>query len=251
MRKPTPSEKRFAGKVLILCLGLIAAINPKSTAQPSLFVYAETGKNNVSPCYYLKSAFLPRYDFGANSIGGGVLTNIFNYNKPFIAGFSANVSRKFILKRSRLETRFFWITNIASELLHENTVGVDIKIRWRHFEMTVGPDFNSYKFSHKAINEYDIEDEAISLHEAVNILYSFRYNLKPAGNRWNISLAVTDMDYFMINQETNPILNLNGYYNVSHHLRVHLETNYKCAGFTNIAIGYFGFTLKTGAIWNF
>ena len=46
-------------------------------------------------------------------------------------------------------------------------------------------------------------------------MYSFSYFLKPTDENWNVGLSVTNIDHFVINQETNPVMNLCGLYNAS------------------------------------
>jgi hypothetical protein len=121
----------------------------------------------------------------------------------------------------------------------------------KHFEFILGLNYNNYKFSDKAVHQYKISEEAVTLRETYNLLYSFKYSLKPLKHFWNLSLALTDMDYFLINQGTNPLIKLRGHYNISRHLSLNTEASYKPAGFSNLAMANFGFTLKTGIIWNF
>ena len=45
-------------------------------------------------------------------------------------------------------------------------------------------------------------------------MYRLSYYLKPADDKWNVCLSVTNIDYFVINQETNPVLNLSGLYKI-------------------------------------
>jgi hypothetical protein len=68
-------------------------------------------------------------------------------------------------------------------------------------------------------------------------------------NIWNIGFSFTNIDYFIINQETNPVINLQGKYDVSKSLTLFLESWYKSSGAFNLSVNSFGFFFRTGVLW--
>jgi hypothetical protein len=81
-------------------------------------------------------------------------------------------------------------------------------------------------------------------------MYSFSYSIKPTTHKWNAGITVTNFDHFMINQETNPYVNLKGFFKICSPVRIFAEAWYKTAGALNMSSNYFGFLLRGGIVWN-
>jgi hypothetical protein len=244
------NNNTFKGFIpLLIAMALITSLD--GIGQVSIKSYAEISENNVSGGIFLRSALIPKLRLGNNSFEGGIEENLYYPGKPHISGVILNAAREYRMKRSVLCAQLFWITDFNSDILHENIWGGKLKIGWNHFALTLGTTFNSLVFSNKAVKQYNLGVDASSMHETYNILYDIRYNLKKAHEKYNISLALTDADYFTSNQVTNPIFCIGGSVKIAGHLELIADANYRCAGFTNFAFGYFGSTFKTGAIWNF
>ena len=92
--------------------------------------------------------------------------------------------------------------------------GILAYLELKHFTFKLGTEFRTYHITQKASEEYDIESNK-NLHENWNIMYLAGYNLKPIDNKWNIGIAITNIDYFLINQDINPMLYLQGKYRVT------------------------------------
>ena len=60
---------------------------------------------------------------------------------------------------------------------------------------------------------------------------------------------MTNIDNFLINQDTNPMLFLQGKYQVTAPLTLYIEPWYQSAGSLNLSANYFGFFIRTGLIW--
>jgi hypothetical protein len=110
----------------------------------------------------------------------------------------------------------------------------------------LGQDFKTYRVREKAIS-YEVE--ANVLRENFNLIYNIAYFVNGPEQPWNISLSLTNRDHFLINQETNPMLNLKAEYLVAPGMSLYLENWYKSAGSLNISAHYFGYFLRTGLIW--
>jgi hypothetical protein len=220
-------------------------------AQPGINIYTELGQNNISQGLYLKSAALGSYKFGNNFLSAGIQTDLNKIYKISLSGYTINASRYLTLQKMLLEWQGFFTMTDLSEILHQTNWGFLLKMRRSHFEMEIGSNFKTYSFSEQARKEYKIMSDAVSIKETFNIIYSFRYNVKPSDNKWNLGWAITDIDYFQYNQETNPIFKLDSYLRFSNKISINADLAYELAGFTNLAFGSFGLTLKTGLIWNF
>ncbi len=225
----------------LICLNLVA--------QVGLFLYTDLGKNNVSQGIFTKSSTMAHYKSGKNMLETGFQTDLKN-NKFCFSGYTLNASRIFKIKKIPLVLKGFCTWTYPSEILEETNWGALLNMRQKHFEMAIGTNFRSYNFRQTAVRDYEINPKNTKVHEIYNIMYSFSYYLKPADDIWNIGLSVTNIDHFIINQETNPIVNLKGLYRISSPVYLYIQAWYKCAGMTNLALNHFGYFFRTGIIWN-
>ena len=218
-------------------------------AQPGFSFYTEAGRNNVSNGIFIKSAMLAYYKSGKNMLETGFQTDLKN-NKFGFSGYTLSASRKLKIKDISLELKGFCTWTYPSEILEETNWGTLLKMRKKHFEMTLGTNFRSYNLRQKAIKDFEINSENTKVTEIYNIMYSISYYLKPSDDSWNIGLSITNFDHFIINQETNPVFNLTGLYRISSPVCLYIQAWYKCAGVTNLELNHFGFFFRTGITWN-
>jgi hypothetical protein len=251
MKNPGVHIRRGKKGRHLLTLILILTTIKMASGQSALTAYTEFGENNVSNGVYLRSAALLNLATGKYSFGIGIQSGSLIPGALKVYGLSFNAVRTILIKKTPVLFQGFYVMTDLTEMVHEKNWGGSLKLNLIHFEMTLGTNFRTFSFSNKAQREYKISNDAASIHETFNIIYSFGYNIRPSDNKWNIGLAVTDIDYFHFNQETNPIFKLNGYLRFSDKISINADLSYEMAGFTNLAIGYFGLTLKTGLIWNF
>ena len=242
------SQLKISGVLFIL---FITITGMNVAAQPGLTFYTDAGKNTISDGLFIRSAFLGNYWSGKNQLKAGLQTNLINSNNIVLSGYCINGSRDFKIKRTLLEVQGFWLWTASSKILQETNYGITVSMKQKHFEVLIGTNFRTYSFRKKAIEEYKIEKDARKIHENLNLMYSFSYNLKPSDYRWNAGLTLTNLDYFLINQETNPYLNLHGSYKVSSPVSLFAEAWYKNAGSLNLSTNYFGFVIRGGLKWNF
>lgn len=71
----------------------------------------------------------------------------------------------------------------------------------------------------------------------------------PHNHNWNLGLTITNIDYYTINQSTNPIFNLQMKYDLKPNLSVRIDSWYKQAGIFNIYANYFGYFFRGGVKW--
>ena len=240
-------NSKISLSLVLVCLLLIGCFD--LSAQPKLSFYTDLGENNVSKGLFIKTAGLGRYQFGNNLLESGFQADLKNTNKSVFSGFSISGSRNFMISHFQLGITGFWIITPFSELLRETNWGGLLKHENNHFEFSIGSNFRTYAFRQKAIREYGIENNAIKLHEILNLTYSLGYQLKPRDSQWNVGFTLTNNDNFLIEQETNPMLRLNGLYRLRTPLSIYVQAWYKSAGATNLAVNYFGFFFRTGIIW--
>ena len=231
-----------------IILLLIFLFSNKTEAQLRLSAYIDAGENNVSEGLYVKSSLLGSYQMNRYRVEGGSQFDLKSAGSGFFSAAGMIVTREFSIKNFQFETQGLFMYNLFSPLVHESNLGVLVSIQRKHFNYKLGTAFRTYRITDMAGEEYDITSDK-RLYENRNLVYLINYMLKPAGNRWNAGASVTNIDHFLINQETNPMVNIEGSYEVAPPLSLYVESWYKSAGSMNISANYFGFFFRTGIIW--
>jgi hypothetical protein len=235
--------------VLFILMGTTGMIS--ITAQPGLTAFADAGKSNISDDMFLKSSFLGNYRWGKNHLEAGFQTNLMNRKNIVFSGFNINGSRDFKIKNTVLELNGFWLWTAYSQYIKEINYGFSLSMIQKHFEVMIGTNFRDHGIRKKVIDGIPIEDGAAKVHENFNLMYSLSYNVRTDESKWNTGVTVTNIDYFLIDQETNPCLNIHGSFRVSSPVRLFTEVWYKNAGMLNMSPNYFGFVIRGGVKWNF
>jgi hypothetical protein len=245
------SSEIYSRKITGVLISLLIMTSVNVVAQPGLTIYADVARNSVSDGLYIRSAFLGSYSSGNYNLKAGLQTNLVNGNNITISGYLIDGSREFKIKNTLLGVHGFYLWTSASRILQQTNYGCVISMNSNHFDIQIGTNSRTYSFKRNALKDYNIRTDAAKIHENYNLMYSFGYNLKPSNYKWNAGLTLTNIDYFMINQETNPYINLKGFYKLNSTVCLFAEAWYKNAGVTNICSNYFGFVIRGGVQWKF
>jgi hypothetical protein len=236
-------------KVYLLIVFSVLVCSPALHAQLSLSGWIDVGSNNVSEGLYLKSAGFGSYQSGKMTFNAGMQIDVVSQNPNILSGFKADIRRQFRLKKIAPEIQGFYSLNRFSDLLYEYNLGLLCNVNLEHFDFSLGTHFRTYGLTKDAAEEYYIETHK-KIHENWNMVYLVAYRLKPPGHEWNVSLNVTNIDHFIISQETNPVIFLRGQYKVAAPFNLFAELWYKTAGSFNLSVNYFGFLVRTGIVWD-
>ena len=218
-------------------------------AQPRITAFTDLGQNNVSDGLFIKATGLAAYQFSKYRIETGFQLDIKSNNENVFTGINVNALREFSLGKFSFEMDGFFVWTPYSGILRETNLGLMLNHNRRHFAFTIGTNFRTYAFTNKAIDNYELNGNT-KIHENWNLMYLIGYYIKPIDNPWNIGLNITNIDHFLINQETNPEFNLRAIYTVKPPIRLFVESWYKSAGSLNLYVNHFGFFFRSGIIWN-
>lgn len=235
-------------KKLILSFQLLF-LSINIIAQTQVSFYTDEGKNNVSEGFYLQAATIGQYKLDKFQFETGFQFDILTANENVFSGFFINASREFTIKNFSFKIEPFYSYSPFSDILYETNWGILLNTKTKHFDFVLGNNFRTYAFNKQAITDYDFTSNT-KIHENMNLMYSISYSLKPQENKWNAEIMFTNIDNFIINQETNPYFKLNAKLNVSEPVTVFIEPCYKSSGSLNFSVNYFGFFFRTGLIWN-
>ena len=232
----------------IIGFTIVLLISSGLKAQFQFFAYSDAGKTNVSEGLFIKTAAFGEYRFNENKMEIGCQFDILSNRENRSPGLLMNYSREFSVKKYPLAANVFFLYNKFSEFLYETNWGIILLSNHRHFFYKIGTNFRTFGLSRKAINQFEIENPG-KIHEYRNIIYSLTYFIKPVDSRWNAGISIGNIDYFVINQETNPVFNLQGRYQVTQSLLIFVESWSKSAGSFNISVNPFGYFFRTGIKW--
>ena len=237
--------------IIGLALALFFFLPPTDLqAQGKVFGYLDLGMNEVSDGFYLKSAGLVKYELGNYKLGAGVQLDLVNRNGSSFSGLNVNGSRKVPVKDFPAEIRGFFLWNSYIGLMNETNWGFIANVRWPHVALSLGNEFRSFHFKKSVVEDYGYE-EGEHLRENWNLVYNIGYHLRSPESTWDLGASLTNLDHFLVNQETNPFFKLNGRYSLGSSLGLLTEVWYKSSGSFNLSVNYFGFFIRTGVTWKF
>lgn len=235
-------------QILVICY---CFIHPSILwAQPKVTAFTDVGTKNVTHGLFIKSAAIGSYKFGRNLVESGLRMNLRSYNEYFMPSIRILASREVLSKKNPVELQGFLLHKTSSNMLTEINYGAILKIKRKYYDFSLGTNFRTYTFTKHTIKTYGIQSNATKLIEPWNLMYALSLFLKPQNSNWNIGLTVTDFDYFLIYQETNPQMNLNGLFHLNSQLCLFVEGWYETSGLLNRYANFFGVFARTGIKWN-
>lgn len=224
-------------------------LNSKAEAQSTIEFYSDIGENNVSDGVFVKTGTFAKHKFKQNTFSAGLQFDIISPYRRFLTGSILSYSRAFSIKEFPFEAKTFFMYNPFSDWVHESNIGAVLTIQRKHFTCKLGTNFRTYKLTQNALDKNQLTTDD-KIHENLNLMYLINYDLKPPEHQWNAGISLTNIDRFIINQETNPVFYLHGKYKLSSPLTLYTEAWYQSAGSLNISVNYFGFFIRTGILWN-
>ena len=219
-------------------------------AQVVLSTYFDIGETNVSEGVYVKNLYEVDYKYKQYHFAGGFQLDLKSNNPNVFSGFYTEAASDFKIKEFPLSIHGYFLFTRYSDLLHQTDWGIyaDTK-NCKHFLFKLGLNFKTYAINNSVATQNNIDKQDQKLHENFNLIYDIAYYLKPHANDWNIGLSLTNTDYYLINQSTNPMFNLQANYKIKPQWTLYFDAWYKPAGIFNISVNYFGYFFRGGVIW--
>lgn len=235
-------KSQFLYGLLLACILSVGAM-----AQPEVRYYADLGSNQASNGFYVHNGLITNYTLKDFEFSFGGQLNLINSNNVFLSGLKSQISSDFELNTKTFNLQGFYLYLPFSPFVKEIDFGLIGSYSTPAFDFKLGGNFRQYSLRRSVRQEADFETTRIL--ENWNLMYLLRYRLKPIGSNWNLALSLTNFDYFLINQETNPVLALSGDYRFNESLKCFAEIWYKTAGAFNLNVNYFGYFVRTGIEW--
>lgn len=235
---------KFPSVILFMLFAVFQA-----NGQIKVSTYLDAGKINTYESAITSTALLADWQIGKVKFATGGQFELAGPSPNTFIGFYFQGGYGLAIKNFPFDIQGRFLLNPYSELIHEWNIGLLANVEKPHFTLKLGTGFRKYYITADAQAEYEIDD-ATSLYEKWNLLYEATWLLKPRANEWNVGASVTNLDYFLISQETNPMINIRGSWNISEPFTLYAEAWYKSAGTFNISANTFGYFFRTGLIWN-
>lgn len=217
-------------------------------AQWQFSVQADAGEHNASEGFYLRTSAAAEYCLAGTRLGAALQFELRGNVPKIWSGMNLSLNQELQIRDFPFELGAFFLYKPYSDLQYENNWGLLTQTNYRHFHFMLGNGFRAFRLTRQAIQDYP-EGAGTVIRENWNLIYRIGYDLKSKDNPWNAGLAVTNMDRFLMNQETNPMLLLHGNMELVPGLDLFGEFWYKQAGVFNISANYFGFFFRMGALW--
>ena len=225
------------------------ALYCKAGAQAHLQFYFDVGENNVSDGLFVRNTCRTGYRYFRYSIEAGVQFDLAGNSLNTFSGFELKGISNFVLHNFPFDLKGFYMLNRISALLYETNWGFRMATKGRgHFSAEVGTNIKCYNLSSYASKAFHLNNER-QLREKLHLTYSFAFYLKPLSYSWNVGFSVTTVDYFVIDQPTNPVFNLQLTCPIRTALNLDVSVWYKQAGIFNINANYFGCFIRGGLTW--
>lgn len=235
--------------IRIVCLSFLLLLIPRQLpAQLQLTGHVESGEHNASEGMYLRAAGGAEYRLNETTVCGDLQFDLISNVPRRFSGLRLGVSRPLEVRDFPFELGAFFLHKPYSDLQYENNWGLLVRTDYRHVHVMLGNGFRAYRLTRQAVQDYP-EDAGSVIRENWNLIYHIGYQLKTEEDPWNAGVFLSNMDRFLMNQETNPMLYVRGSARIVPDLRLFAEACYKQAGVFNISANYFGFFFRTGLRW--
>ncbi|PLX06296.1 MAG: hypothetical protein C0596_17645 [Marinilabiliales bacterium] len=243
-------RKRLAFSISIM---IISGILSSVYAQIDLLVFSTVGTNPVdNPVYvnvgnfsqiYYKKVYL-NYGFDFNLTQREI--------RPFNA-FQTECAYQFNIKDNALLIGGRYLYKPSTELVKERNLHFYASYNMPHWKIHLGTNFKSFKLNNSYAENLEDQSTAI-LKERPGITYRLQFylfNRYENERNYNINFMITNIDWFIIEQETNPFVGAGFYYDFKNtNITIYNHLFYQTAGFNNIRVNYFGLYNRIGLKWN-
>lgn len=233
--------------LILLAVAAVSVVPIKAQTQPgdtaySISLHAGYGHNLTygSMGNLDLDAFMPinqHFEMSAN-----IRTSTANYHTIGLQlrpKFSLPVGELFL--EDRLLARL-----IARDQVGEFTHAISLGYRMQYVSVQIGLASRvivPLPFVHNSTDEY--------LCEPFNLLYRIEGFVRPITSPWNIAIAISNADNYMIERMWTPMLYLGGWYDLNSHWRLRLSGKYKNAGMFHMNAHYYAAEVRVGAEYRF
>lgn len=236
------------GTYLISIFILTMAIQGNGQLKQS--VYMDAGSSTVSNGLFARPALTTSYGFNSFYGSTGFQWTFSSAERNALSGWFINGGSKFTVREIPFSAHLFYLVNPYTKSIRESNFGGAINHELSRFDIHFGYHIRRYRLNESAIEQGErLSGPALSIWEYRNFIYRGTLHLKKRNAPWNLLVSVTNYDYFLLQQETNPMVSLAGYFRISDAVKIQSSLWYQGSGMSNIHSNHFGFYFRTGIVW--
>lgn len=229
---------------------LILTMTVQGYGQLKQTILLDAGSNTVSNGLFARPSITTSYAINSYYGSAGFQWTFSPAERNALSGWFISGGSKFRVREIPLSVDLLCLVNPYSERIRELNLGGVISHKLDHLDIHFGYNARKYMLDMGSEENENPDAEAdISIWEYRNFMYRGTLRLKERDAPWNFSVSVTNFDYFLIQQETNPMFNLAGYFTISDAVKLHSSLWYQGAGMSNIHANHYGFYFRTGVVW--
>jgi hypothetical protein len=247
---PEQLLKGIFAKKLAASLSIAWLLTVICSSQPQVMSFVEAGDNNIYSKGYFSHSIFASYDLNNDRFNTGIIYSFGGERENIFGGYSLWYTRKFSIRQQSFAVSGFYLWVPFSNELRETNWGLTLNYKLPHFRFTLGNNYRTYRFSKAYIKSDQSTSGSYRIIEPGNLMYTFQYLVKKEEAEWNVMLSVTNNDYFMIEQETNPMILLQGEYQFNETLTSFIDIGYKSSGLLCIKVEPFGYFFRIGIKWD-
>lgn len=222
---------------------------PDLDAQFLLEGQVDLGNNNLSNGIYLHFSGIGYYDNPHWGAQAGFQLGLVQSQNVFLNSWYGSSYGKLYFDKIRLDIGGGYLWTAFSPDMREINWIIFAKTYLKRWDLALGNNSRIYRLSHKSADDDNLAEPESKIIEGWNLMYSVGFRFRPLENRWNIMFTVTDYDRFLIQQETNPMVNIRFDYEISKPLGLYSELWYNSCGLVNGMVNYFGTFIRIGVLW--
>lgn len=183
------------------------------------------------------------------SLSAGSLLTFPTDNGLHFSALKLQVQNNFQLFNKSLAGGVFYLWKPFSADLCETAFGLLAGYRIGRFGLNLGLNSRVYYFTEAAIVKYNFTNAfSTSIWEPINVIYRLSY-YQPLMAKWEMEAMVTNYDNYIIEQETNPMIQTKFTYSMNRKLSLYANLGYQQAGLLNMRVNTFGVFLRGGVVW--
>jgi hypothetical protein len=232
-----------------LLAGLLIGFHSGLSAQITLDGYTGLLDNNSSQGIKADVSGQVSAQFGTFTASAGSLFTFPDNNQIYFSAIKLQVHNEFQLFKQPVNVGAFYMWKPFSVDLRETTFGLLAGYRTGRFGFQLGLNSRVYYFTQAAKMKYNFSDAvSTSIWEPVNVMYRVSY-FQPLSAKWEMEAMLTNYDNYIIEQETNPMVQTKFTYKMNEKLNLYADLGYQQAGLLNIRVNTFGIFLRGGVVW--
>ena len=210
----------------------------------------DAGSSTVSDGTFLRPAVIASYRYDKLTVSTGFQWTFSSAERKALSGAFISGGSDFKVREIPLSADLFFRRNPYSDVVRETLFGALLKHERSRLDIQFGYHMRRYRLDKSTLEPGDpASGPALSIWEYRNFMYRGTVRLNEQDAKWNLSASLTNFDHFLIQQETNPMVNLAGCFRISDAVKIHSSLWYQGAGMLNIHANYYGFYFRTGVVW--